>query len=92
MNVRYSIQGQSREYKLFIAHHVGEIQEFSAPNQWCYVPTDVNLTMQQEAWNKKPESKRAPPNGGMGPNCWRSQNKTGQSASLASQYQQRTLN
>ena len=49
MNVRYSIQGQSREYKLFIAHHVGEIQEFSAPNQWRYVPTDVNLTMEQEA-------------------------------------------
>ena len=49
MNVRYWIQGQSREYKPFIAHHVGEIQEFSAPNQWCYVPTDVNLTMEQEA-------------------------------------------
>ena len=26
----------------FIAHRVGEIHEFSAPNQWRYVPTDVN--------------------------------------------------
>ena len=50
MNVRYWIQGQSREYKPFTAHRVGEIHEFSAPNQWCYVPTDVNLTM--------PDSKR----------------------------------
>ena len=42
MSVRYWIQGQSREYKLFIAHRVREIHEFSAPNQWRYVPTDVN--------------------------------------------------
>ena len=42
MNVGYWIQGQSREYKPFIAHRVGEIHEFSAPNQWRYVPTDVN--------------------------------------------------
>ena len=42
MNVGYWIQGQSKEYKPFIAHRVGEIHEFSAPNQWCYVPTDVN--------------------------------------------------
>ena len=42
MNVGYGIQGQSREYKPFIAHGVGEIHEFSAPNQWRYVPTDVN--------------------------------------------------
>ena len=42
MIVGYWIQGQSREYKLFIAHRVGEIHEFSAPNQWRYVPTDVN--------------------------------------------------
>ena len=42
MNVGYWIQGQSREYKPFIAHRVGEIHEFSAPNQWRYVPTDLN--------------------------------------------------
>jgi len=42
MNVGYCIQGQSREYKPFIAHRVGEIHEFSAPKQLRYVPTDVN--------------------------------------------------
>ena len=42
MNVRYWIQGQSRECKPFITHRVGEILEFSAPNQWRCVPTDVN--------------------------------------------------
>ena len=42
MNVGYWIQGQSREYTLFIAHRVGEIHEFSAPNHWHYVPTNVN--------------------------------------------------
>ena len=42
MNVGYWIQGQSREYKPFIAHRVGEIHEFSAPNQWRYFPMDVN--------------------------------------------------
>ena len=33
MNVGYWIQSQSKEYKPFIAHGVGEIHEFSAPNQ-----------------------------------------------------------
>ena len=42
MNVGYCILGQSREYKMFIAHRVGEIHKFSAPNQWSYVLTDVN--------------------------------------------------
>ena len=42
MNVGYWIQGQSRECNPFITHRVGEIHEFSAPNQWRYVPTDVN--------------------------------------------------
>ena len=42
VNVGSWIQGQSREYKPFLAHRVGEIHEFSAPNQWGYVPTDVN--------------------------------------------------
>ena len=44
MNVGYWIQGQSREYKLSKAHCVGEIHELSAPNQWRYVPTNVNPT------------------------------------------------
>ena len=42
MNVGYWIEGQSGKYKPFISHRVGEIHEFSAPNQQCYVPTDVN--------------------------------------------------
>ena len=42
MNVGYWIQGQSKEYKLFIAHRVGEIHKFSAPNQWHYIPMNVN--------------------------------------------------
>ena len=42
MNLRYWIQGQSREYKPFIAYRVGEIHEFSSPNQCRYVPTNVN--------------------------------------------------
>ena len=42
MNVGYWIRGQSRESNPFITHRVGEIHEFSAPNQWRYVPTDVN--------------------------------------------------
>ena len=44
MNVGYWIQGQSGEYKPFMAHGVGEIHEFSAPYQWRYVPTDLNPT------------------------------------------------
>ena len=90
INVGYWIQGQSREYKPFIAHRVGEIHDFSAPNQWRYVPTDVNpadlgtrgVTVEEHTLTY----------GGMGPNFSRSQNKTGQSASLTSQRQQRTLN
>ena len=42
INVGYWIQGQSREHKPFIAHCIGEIHEFSAPNQCCYIPTNVN--------------------------------------------------
>ncbi|PFX20337.1 hypothetical protein AWC38_SpisGene15207 [Stylophora pistillata] len=41
-NVGYWIQGQSREYKPFIAHRVGEIHECSAPSQWRYVATNAN--------------------------------------------------
>ena len=42
LNVGYWIRGQSREYKPFVAHRVGEIHEKSNPNQWRYVPTDMN--------------------------------------------------
>ena len=42
VNVGYWIRGQSREYKPFIAHRVGEIHECSVPSQWRYVPTNVN--------------------------------------------------
>ena len=34
VNVEYWIRRQSREYKPFIAHHVGEIHEYSVPSQW----------------------------------------------------------
>ena len=39
MNVIYWIHGQSRNYKPFVSHRVGEIHEQSDPNQWSYVPT-----------------------------------------------------
>ena len=42
VNVGYWIRGQSREYKPFVALRVGEIHECSAPNQWRYVPTNMN--------------------------------------------------
>ena len=42
MNVVYWIHGQSRNYKPFVSHRVGEIHEQSDPNQWRYVPTKQN--------------------------------------------------
>lgn len=42
MHVGYWIRGQSKEYKPFIVHRVGEIHECSAPSQWRYVPTNAN--------------------------------------------------
>ena len=36
----YGVHGQSREYKPFIAHLVGDIHVH--PSQWHYVPTKVN--------------------------------------------------
>ena len=41
-NVGFWIQGQSRYYKPFVAHRVGEIHEDSSPDQWRYVPTKLN--------------------------------------------------
>lgn len=42
LNVGFWIRGQSREYKPFVAHRVGEIHDQSRPDQWRYVPTKVN--------------------------------------------------
>ena len=42
MNVVFWIHGQSRNYKPFVSHRVGEIHEKSNPNQWRYVPTKQN--------------------------------------------------
>jgi hypothetical protein len=41
-NVLYWIKGESRTYKPFVAHRVGEIQEGSCPDQWRHVPTKQN--------------------------------------------------
>ena len=42
LNVGFWIRGQSREYKPFVAHRVGEIDDSSNPDQWRYVPTHLN--------------------------------------------------
>jgi len=42
LNVGVWTRGQSREYKPFVAHWVGEIHEQSHPGQWRYVPTNLN--------------------------------------------------
>ena len=41
-NVGFWIQGQSRNYKPFVAHRVGEINDGSSPEQWRHVPSKVN--------------------------------------------------
>ena len=43
LNVICWIQGQSRDYKPFIANRVGKIHEYSSPDQWRYVYTKENL-------------------------------------------------
>ena len=40
--VVFWIQGQSRDYKPFVSHRIGEIPEHSNPDQWRYVPTKLN--------------------------------------------------
>ena len=42
MNVICWIQGQSRDYKPFVANRVGELHEYSSPNQWRHVSTKEN--------------------------------------------------
>ena len=42
LNVGFWIRGQSREYKPFVAHRIGAIHDKSNPDQWRYVPTDLN--------------------------------------------------
>ena len=42
LNVGFWIRGQSCEYKPFVAHRIGEIHDKSNPDQWRYVPTDLN--------------------------------------------------
>ena len=38
-NVRWWIQGHSRDFKPFIANRAGEIQTSTNPEQWRYIPT-----------------------------------------------------
>ena len=42
LNVICWIEGQSRDYKPFVANRVGEIHEYSNPQQWRYVSTKEN--------------------------------------------------
>ena len=41
-NVGYWIRSQSRSFKPFVANRVGEIHEDSNPDQWRYVPGNLN--------------------------------------------------
>ncbi len=41
-NVLYWIRGRSRKFKPFVAHRVGEIQQFTDPQQWRHVPSKSN--------------------------------------------------
>jgi hypothetical protein len=43
MDVLYWIRGYSRKFKPFVANRLGEIQQSSNPEQWRYVPTDLNV-------------------------------------------------
>jgi hypothetical protein len=41
-NVLWWIRSQSRQYKPFVANRIGMIHSVTAPEQWCYVPTNEN--------------------------------------------------
>ena len=43
VNVLWWIRGRSYNFKPFVANRVGEIQPYTQPTQWRYVPTKVNL-------------------------------------------------
>ena len=42
LNVLWWIRGHSRGFKPFVANRVGEIQTYTSPEQWKYVPTNLN--------------------------------------------------
>ena len=42
MNVLWWIKGCSRTCKPFVAKRIGEIPSVSSPDQWRYVPTELN--------------------------------------------------
>ena len=42
MNVLWWIRGRSRKFKPFVANRIREIQSFTNPKQWRYVPTNEN--------------------------------------------------
>ena len=44
VNVGFWVRGQSRNFKPFVSHRVGEIHDESSPDQWRYVPTKLNPT------------------------------------------------
>ena len=42
VKVLWWVRGRSRNFKPFVANRVGEIQTFTQPTQWRFVPTKVN--------------------------------------------------
>ena len=42
LNVLWWIRGRSRQFKPFVGNKVGEIQSSTDPEQWRYVPIDIN--------------------------------------------------
>ena len=42
-NVFWWIRGHSRVFKPCVANRIGEIQSVTNPDQWRYVPTELNL-------------------------------------------------
>ena len=42
MNVLWWVRNHSRNFKPFVSNRIGEIQTNSKPEQWRYVPTELN--------------------------------------------------